>query len=174
MTSAGGPGPGGPVTLTRFEMRAKPPLHVPPPAEQIALIRGHAMPVHYYRYLNATISDAPLWRRRAALDDAALSALIHDEQIEIYVLYVGGVPAGLNELDFRGSPEAELAFFGIAPDYLGRGLGHYLLAQAITLAWGHDIDRLRVAATSADPPQLLPLYQKCGFQAIAQEPLDAT
>ena len=42
------------------------------------------------------------------MDDDALTNIIQDELVEVYVLYVGGVPGGLGELDRRTEGQIEL------------------------------------------------------------------
>jgi GNAT superfamily N-acetyltransferase len=66
-------------------------------------------------------------------------------------------------------PEAELAYFGLMQDFLGRGLGSFLLATAIDIAWSKPIERLWVHTNTLDHPRALPLYQKMGFVPYAQE-----
>lgn len=157
------------TTITYLEMTADPHLHVPAPTNKIALIRAERPPVAFYRFLYATIGHGYLWTDRTRLDDAALTAIIHDDAVEIYVLYLSGWPAGYVELDFRALPEVELAYLGLVPDALGKGLGRYLLAQAIAIAWQHGPDRLKVQTCTLDHPKALPLYQRCGFVPYAQE-----
>jgi GNAT superfamily N-acetyltransferase len=104
------------------------------------------------------------------MDDATLSAIIRDDRVEIYVLYVDGVPAGFAELDRREAEEIELAYFGLMPDFVGRGLGRFLLTWAIDTAWSHEPERLWVNTNSLDHPKALALYQRCGFRPYKQEP----
>jgi GNAT superfamily N-acetyltransferase len=157
------------TTVTYLEMTADPHLHTPPPTGKTALIRAERPPITFYRYLYDTIGHGYLWVDRKRLDDDALAAIIHDEAVEIYVLYRNGWPAGYFELDFRNMPEVELEYLGIVPEALGQGLGRYLLAQAISLAWLRNPERLIVQTCTLDHPKALPLYQKCGFVPYAQE-----
>ena len=46
-----------------------------------------------------------------------------DPKVEIYVLYVNGEPAGYVELDRRPEPDIDFAYFGIFPQFVGRGFG---------------------------------------------------
>lgn len=157
------------TTVTFLEMTAEPHLHVPAPMGRMALIRAMRPPVSFYRYLYDTIGHGYAWVDRKRIDDEALLEIIHDEAVEIYVLYRDGWPAGYFELDFRALPEVELEYLGIMPEAIGQGLGRYLLAQAISLAWQRDPDRLIVQTCTLDHPKALPLYQRCGFVPYAQE-----
>lgn len=158
-----------PTTVTYLQMFAEPLLNVPPPAQKIALMKAEKPPVHYTRYLYGTVGADYLWVDQMRTSDADLAAKVHDDNYETYVLMCDGCPAGYFELDCREMPEIELAYFGLVPDYAGRGLGKYLLAQAIKVAWSHDPERLHVETCTLDHPAALPLYQKCGFSPYAQK-----
>ncbi|MEM7426701.1 MAG: GNAT family N-acetyltransferase [Pseudomonadota bacterium] len=158
-----------PTTVTYLDMRAEPLLNVPVPARKIALVRAEKPPVHYIRYLYDTVGADYLWIDRKRVPDAVLAQVVHDESYETYVLLCDGCPAGYFELDFRSLPEVELAYFGLFPEAAGQGLGRYLLAQAIKIAWSRNPDRLHVETCTLDHPAALPLYQKCGFTPYAQK-----
>ena len=104
------------------------------------------------------------WTDRKKLSDDELSVIIQDDEVEIYVLYVGGAPAGFYELDARRMPEVELAYFGIMPNYIGLGLGPYLLVQALDVMWQKEPDRVLVNTCTLDHPRALPMYQRMGFR----------
>ena len=105
----------------------------------------------------------------AAAADEALAAIIRDARVEIYVLYCDGAPAGYAELDFRKKGEVELAYFGLIPEYIGRGLGGYMLDWAIDTAWSRRPGRVWVHTCTLDHPAALAVYQKAGFVAYDQE-----
>jgi ribosomal protein S18 acetylase RimI-like enzyme len=89
-------------------------------------------------------------------------------------MYCGGVPAGFIELDSRPTDnshdkEVEIAYFGLMPEFIGRGLGRYLLAWGIGKAFESDLGRLWVHTCNFDHPEALALYQRAGFEAYRQE-----
>ena len=157
-----------PITITHLEMLAPLSQAVPRPAGQLAIIRAHEPPVHFYRYLYNTVGASHVWVDRRRLDDAALADIIHAPKIEIYVLHVGGCPAGYAELNFAKPAEADLAYFGLMPEFTGRGFGRFFLAETIHIAWARDIERLTVQTCTMDHPAALPLYQRLGFSPYAQ------
>ena len=158
-------------TVTSLEMTAR-PAHAPvalPAGRKIALLRARRPGAAFYRYLYDRVGEEWLWYERRAMDDEALSAIIDDERVEIYVLYDDGVPAGFFELDRREEPEIELAYFGLIPEFIGKGLGPYLLSAAIDLAWSYEPARLWVHTNTLDHPSALPLYQRFGFVPYKRE-----
>jgi len=158
------------TTVTFLEMHKKPLLlHVAPPLRNYALLRAEKPPVHFYRYLYHMVGRDYAWVNRKRMSDEELTNIIHHEQVEIYVLYAGGVPAGYFELDFRNVPDVDLVFFGLMPEFAGIGLSRFLLAQAISIAWRDKVQRLQVQTCTLDHPRALPLYQRMGFEPFAQE-----
>ena len=154
-----------PVIVTYLEMTERPSLpHIVPKARQYALMRAHEMSVNFYRYLYDAVGRPWYWTDRKKLSDNELSVIIQDDEVEIYVLYVGGAPAGFYELDARRMPEVELAYFGIMPNYIGLGLGPYLLVQALDMMWQKEPDRVLVNTCTLDHPRALPMYQRMGFR----------
>jgi GNAT superfamily N-acetyltransferase len=151
-------------TVTYLELRAHPGgPRVHPPPGKIALIRAESCPVSFYRYLYGEVGEAYLWYVRREWDDARLAAHLHRETTEIFVLYVGGVPAGYFELDASAPRETEISYFGLLPAFIGRGLGQFLLQAAVDRAWSRPLDRLKLNTCTFDHPRALPNYQRAGF-----------
>ena len=77
--------------------------------------------------------------------------------------------AHLAELDRRQEEEIELAYFGLLPDFIGKGLGSYLLDWAVETAWAHNPIRLWVHTCDFDHPGAFAVYQRAGFAPYEQE-----
>jgi len=156
--------------VTYLQMDEAPTRPAPPtPAKNIALLRCESPSVGFYRYLYESVGAGWLWYERRVIDDATLAALVIDPLVEIFVLYVDGTPAGYFELGLREMPEIELAYFGLMGDFIGQGLGSFLLRQAIDQAWSHNPDRLWVHTCNFDHPDALAVYQRCGFEPYDQQ-----
>lgn len=58
----------------------------------------------------------------------------------------------------------EIAYFGLAPRFIGEGIGGYFLSHAITSAWSWDgTKRVWVHTCTLDHPGALPNYQARGM-----------
>jgi GNAT superfamily N-acetyltransferase len=154
--------------VTHLEMRAVPARRVPVPlGPRIALMRARAMPASFYRYLYEQVGRPHHWSLRRDMDDAALRAVLDDPATEISVLYVEGVPAGFFEISLAGLPkEAEILYFGLTPDFQGRGLARFFLSEAIFAAWAHMPGKVIIQTNTLDSPRALRLYQKMGFSPV--------
>jgi GNAT superfamily N-acetyltransferase len=155
--------------ITYLEMLERPVgRRAPAPGEKLALMRAEGCTVSFYRYLYDTVGEPWLWFERRLLDDAALAQQIGKATVEIFVLYVRGVPAGYFELDAGAPCETKLCYFGLIPDFIGRGLGPYLLQAAIDQAWSRPIDRFWLHTSTFDHPKALGVYQRAGFAVYAR------
>ncbi|MDP6565719.1 MAG: GNAT family acetyltransferase [Alphaproteobacteria bacterium] len=163
-----------PVIITYLEMTERPPLpRIEPGVKRHALMRAHDITTEFYRYLYDAVGRPWYWTDRKKLSDEQLAEILGDPAVEVYVLYANGAPAGFFELDGRGMPRLELAYFGILPDYIGKGLGRYLLEAAIETAWNQEPKRLTVNTCTLDHPSALPMYQRFGFKPYDREEVPA-
>ena len=157
------------VIVTHLEMTAPPRLPAPPPpAVKLAVLRAEACSVAFYRYLYNTVGERWLWWERRRMSDETLAAIIGDKAVEIYVLHAAGEPAGYIELDRRKPGEVAIAYFGLMPHFIGRGLGPWFLRWGIEAAWRTSPAKLTVNTCTLDHPKALALYQRMGFVPVRQ------
>jgi len=164
------------VAITHLEMHKRP---APSTRGQrrypfsVATFRVENCPIPFYRFLYAEVGREWLWYERRALSDAALSAAIHVEGVDILVLYAGGAPAGYAELDKRETdgPGTQIRYFGLMPGFLGKGLGDMLMSATLDRVWSADPtpSRLWVHTCTLDHPGALAFYQRWGFNVFARE-----
>jgi GNAT superfamily N-acetyltransferase len=155
--------------VTYLEMTAPPatPLRSAPRAGlEVRLARRST--VSFYRYLYGTIGADWTWVVRRLLADGELRQILDDPAVEVNVLWVDGVPAGLAELDHREAPDVELAYFGLLPEFIGQGLGSWLLDWTIRHAWRARPRRLWVHTCDLDHPRAVGVYRKSGFRLYDQ------
>lgn len=159
------------TVVTYLEMRERPPRPPsPPPAGlKAALIRAEEPTVAFYRFLYDTVGAPWTWVERRLMDDEALAAAVRAEGVEVYVLHAAGVPAGYGEVDRRAAPGAvDLAYFGLMPEFIGRGLGRWFVEAMVDIAWSSGPRRVRVHTCDLDHPRALRNYQRAGFVAYNQ------
>lgn len=158
------------VTVTYLQMTSPDQRAVAPGwTEGTTIQRAERPTVSFYRYLYDTVGADWDWYERRRLSDDALAAIVHDDAVEVFVLYVRGVPAGYVELDRRVEGEVEIAYFGLMPDYIGRGLGPALLGWALEQAWSYRPRRVWLHTCSLDHPKALAVYRRAGFEMYDRE-----
>ena len=151
-------------TVTVLEMHRPPDRSLPSSEIQsLTVIAAEQCTVSFYRYLYETVGAKWLWYDRCSLSDAQLKAIINDPQVTVWVLYVKGVPAGYAELDYRHEGIVELSYFGLIPEFIGKGMGQPFVDWAVQKAWQESPKRVWVHTCNHDHPAALQVYLHAGF-----------
>ena len=152
------------AVVTHLEMRTKLPLRREHAKQgEYALRRQTAPELGWYRELYRRVGQDWLWFSRLAMDDATLTVITHDAAVEVHALRHRGRDEGILEVDFRRSPDVEIAFLGVVPSLLGKGAGRYLMNRALEIAWGRTPKRVTIHTCTLDHPRALEFYRKTGF-----------
>ena len=155
------------MVVTTLEQRTRPPLR-PLPDSALRLVRWPAPTLAAYRALFARVGAPWLWYSRLALDDAALARLLADPRREIYAAVdARGVELGLVELE-RRNDETLITYFALVPELTGRGIGRWMMAEALARAWAPATRRVWLNTASIDHPRALGFYRAQGFVAVAR------
>lgn len=151
--------------VTTLEMTARPRPRALPDAA-LRLVRWERPSPDKYRALFRRVGARWLWFSRLVMDDAALTGIIHDPAVEVYAAVDRtGIEVGMLELDFRHQGACEIGYFALIPELAGRGLGRWLMAQALGLAWRGGIERVWLHTCTLDHPHALGFYRAQGFAA---------
>ncbi len=158
---------------TYLEMRSDGELRrVPKPDANLAVDQLHRPTVDEYRGHYSRVGEAYNWVNRLLMADDKLLETIHNKNVEIYLLKCDDQPAGYSELDRREGNEVELAYFGLFPEFIGRGLGKYFLWWTIDRAWSYRPDRVWLHTCDLDHEAALPNYLKAGFSKYDEKWID--
>ena len=156
------------TVVTTLEMRERPRPR-PLPDAPLSLVRWPAPDAEKYRTLFRRVGAPWLWFSRLVMDDAALLAIVHDPAVHVFAaLDRNGIEVGMLELDFRTRGACEISYFALVPELAGRGLGRWLMAQALARAWVPGVERVWVHTCTLDSPHALGFYRAQGFVAISR------
>jgi GNAT superfamily N-acetyltransferase len=122
----------------------------------------------YNRFLYAEVGRNWQWTDKLGWSEQEWRAWVCRDELETWVLYEQGTPAGYFELERQAGGDVEIAYFGLLPDYIGRGLGGYLLSECIARAWRIGAARVYVHTCSLDHPGALRNYQVRGLRIYKQ------
>ena len=161
-----------PVTVVRtyLEMRSPEDLRpgqTPPDPPRLEPIQGCS--VSFFRYLYAEVGRAYHWRDRLSWTDEQVRRHLSDPSVSLWLLTSGAVPAGYFELRTHDDHSIEIAYFGLLPEFVGRGWGGYLLTQAVVTAWAGEPQRVWLHTCTLDHPAALPNYLRRGFRPVREE-----
>lgn len=138
-------------------------------ADGIRIERMHDCPASFYRYLYAEVGREYRWTDRLGWSDETIRAHLADADVMVWLLTVRGAPAGYFELKRDRAGGIEIAYFGLLPEFIGRGLGGHLLTQAVETAWALNPERIWLHTNTQDHPAAIANYLKRGFQAFHAE-----
>lgn len=160
------------VAITWLEMTARPAYPRPhvPPGPVSALIAAERPPLWYFLSLYERVGAEYEWTDQIDAPADEVSAFLQDPAVTLYTFMRGGWPHGFFLLDSRAPGVCNLAYFGLVPEAIGRGLGTFLVQTAVHMAWDRPgVERVTVNTNSLDHPRALPLYQKAGFEPYRRE-----
>ena len=163
------------VRRTFLEMRSPGELEpAATPVPEPAVARLEQCSPAMFRYLYAEVGKAFRWTDRLSWTDQQIAEHLADPRISIWLLSWQDVPAGYFELREHDDRSVEIAYFGLLPDFIGRGWGKYLLTRAAAAAWDLSPSRIWLHTCTLDHPAALPNYLKRGFRPIREETYEVT
>jgi len=142
------------------------------PSGDVTLERVDQCPPSLWRQLYTDVGREYYWVDRLGWTDDEITAYLADPALELWVLREGGAPAGYFELRKERDGGVEIAYFGLMPESIGRGLGKYLLTRAVERAWAWSATRVWLHTSSLDHSSALPNYLARGFAVWKQETYD--
>jgi ribosomal protein S18 acetylase RimI-like enzyme len=126
-------------------------------------------PPDVYRALYRDVGERWHWRDRLLWSDDQLARHLTRDEVSVFVVRVGEEIAGYFELETHDDDSVEIAYFGLRPEFFGRGLGGELLTRAVDEAWRIGARRVWLHTCSLDSPRALPNYLARGFQPFKEE-----
>src|ERR1044071_7313943 len=106
----------------------------PAPDPDLEVRRAERPSPELSRMLYAGVGADWYWTDRLAWTWERWHEWLDRSELETWVAYVRGTPAGFVELE-RAADAVEIASFGLLPAFIGRGIGTRLLDRAIRRAW---------------------------------------
>jgi GNAT superfamily N-acetyltransferase len=143
------------------------PAAVPRPEPRIERVEDCS--ASFFRYLYAEVGRDFQWTDRLEWSDETIRGHLATAGVSIWLLSWRGGPAGYFELREHEDRSVEIAYFGLLPEFIGRGWGKHLLTQAVEAAWKTGAHRVWLHTCTLDHPAALPNYLKRGFRPVREE-----
>jgi GNAT superfamily N-acetyltransferase len=121
------------------------------------------------RFLYTAVGGDWYWIDRLTWDYNRWLAFLDRPELETWLATVSGTPAGYFELETQPGASIEVAYFGLLPQFIGHGLGGYLLTAAVQRAWQLSPARVWLHTCTLDHPRALANYQARGFRLFKEE-----
>ena len=156
------------------DLRAAP---APAGLADLRLVRAEGIGPEFARFLYTAVGGPWTWTDRLPWSYREWRDWLAKDGLETWVAWVSGTPAGYVQLEPRAGGEVEVAYFGLLPAFIGRGLGSHLLAYGLARAWDlaerHPAlpatARVTVHTCSLDGPAALRTYRARGFRLFRTE-----
>lgn len=158
------------VTRTYLEMRDPAELQTARCDDpRIRVERMHECSASFFRHLYVEVGRNYHWIDRLPWTDEDIVAHLSQVEISMWLMTDGGATAGYFELSRCEDGSVEVAYFGLLPEFIGRGLGKYLLTRAVEQAWAEGANRVWLHTCTLDDPAAMPNYLKRGFRLFKTE-----
>ncbi len=121
------------------------------------------------RFLYAATGAPWSWYQRLEWSWQDWRDYLGQDGVQTWVAYLEATPVGYFELERQHNGVAEIVYFGLLTEFIGRGFGRQLLEDAIAKAWELATSRIWLHTCSLDHPGALPNYLKRGFRVFREE-----
>jgi len=143
------------------------PSASPDPRARVERVLGS--PASFFRYLYQEVGRRHGWLDRLAWSDDELRRRLAQPGVSLHLLTLAAAPAGYFELELHADGSVEIAYLGLLPEFQGRGLGGFLLSEAVREAWARSGSRVWLHTCTLDAPAALPNYLARGFRPFKEE-----
>jgi GNAT superfamily N-acetyltransferase len=110
------------------------------------------------------------WADRLEWSEDDWHRYVHRDALTTCVGQSYGKSVGYFELESKDDGDIEIAYFGLLPEFIGRGMGGALLTAAVEHAWGiRGTRRIWVHTCTHDHEHALDNYCKRGFSVFKTE-----
>ena len=158
------------VTTYYLEMKSASSLKAKKNSNGLQIHECEVKQFQFNRFLYQLVGKDWAWTDRLSWSDRQWKAYAESENLRTWVAYYKGSPAGYYELQQQKGGDVEIAYFGLAPKFIGQGFGGYLLSQAIKSAWKmRGTKRVWVHTCTLDHPSALHTYKARGLEVYRVE-----
>jgi GNAT superfamily N-acetyltransferase len=157
------------VTTWYLQMHSPDALRGKSLVPELQVIESEIPQVELNRFLYRLVGAPWQWTDRLVWSDRQWRDYVESPGLQTWVAWYRGSPAGYFEL-LRDADAVQIAYFGLAPAFVGHGLGGPLLSEALRQAWQwRPVRRVWVHTCSLDHPHALANYLARGMRLYRQE-----
>lgn len=157
------------VTITYLEMTDAGQLRAKDcPDPQVSAAECSPMQWPLARLLYTWVGGGWQWHERLSWTDDQWTEFAADTNVRMWVAYRQGSIAGYFELN-KQDGDVEIKYFGLTPEFIGTGLGGYLLSEAIGRAWQWNANRVWVHTCTLDHENAAANYKARGMTVYKEE-----
>jgi len=144
---------------------------IPALANEYSVERWNNPEKEAYLSLYQKVGEPWGWTGRLLISPEALQQKLNSLVNEVWLFSLKNELLGFFEIDRLVTGRAEIVYFGLLPEMVGKGHGKPFLDAAIATASGYNCDQVWLHTCEYDHPNALEIYQKAGF-VIEKETLE--
>jgi GNAT superfamily N-acetyltransferase len=157
------------VTTTYLEMTSPSELKKKDRGYLEVAIKQVEIPLpEFNRFLYAIVGNNWYWYDRLNWSYTQWQEWVDRPELQTWVMYMQGTPTGYFELEQKRD-DVNIVFFGLLPQFIGKGLGGYFLCVAVERAWAFGAKRVTLNTCTLDHKSALKNYQARGFKIYRQK-----
>ncbi|HEY2044999.1 MAG TPA: GNAT family N-acetyltransferase [Candidatus Udaeobacter sp.] len=155
----------GPLITTYLEMRSQDQLHPKHADARFQVCEKTERDWRFNRDLYFRVGEQWEWIDKRRWTTEQWKEYATAPELRTFAGYYDDLLAGYYELRRDTDGGVEIAYFGLLPEFIGRGLGGALLTSAIEQAWRMEPNpsRVWVHTCNRDHPEALANYQARGM-----------
>jgi GNAT superfamily N-acetyltransferase len=159
------------ATVTTHHLELTDPCQLRPariPDMELVLAQVKVPCPEFNRFFYTAAGGGWYWIDRLKWTYQQWHAYVNRPELETWAAYVSGTPVGYFELEMQTGSSVEIVYFGVLPQFTGRGIGGRLLTLAVERAWQIGAARVWLHTCTLDHPRALANYQARGFRQFKE------
>ncbi len=158
------------ITTYYLEMSNPTQLNAKPCPAGLSVVEAEEKEFRFNRYLYQLVGEPWQWNDKLKESDKTWQDYAERDALRTWVAYYRGAIAGYFELEKQANGDVQIAYFGLAPRFIGRGFGGHLLSRALREAWDWaPCKRVWVHTCTLDHEGALANYQARGMTIFRTE-----
>ena len=152
---------------SRLEMSSRDELRPPERTEaEFEVKRVEIACPEFNWFLHQAVGADFRWGGREDWGRQEWAEYVDRSELETWVAYVVGTPAGYYELEKQDDGSVQIQCFGLRRQFFGEGLGGALLTEAVERCWEMGANRVWLKTCNHDHPHALHNYLARGFKLV--------
>ena len=140
------------------------------PDQNLILEKVHPPNVELNKFFYKNIGKKHRWVDRLVWDNLKWISYLNNKKVHTYILKLKKEMAGYFEVIFdQSTNSAEIAYFGILENYMGKKFGGYMLSEAIKKCFEQNSKRVWVHTCTLDHKNALQNYINRGMKIFKEE-----
>ncbi len=143
-----------------------------PPREDVEIRQVEIPCPEFNRFMYAAVGGDWYWIDRLSWTYRQWLDWLQRPEVETWCLYVKGTPAGYFELEAQAAGSVEIVYIGLLPQFVGQGLGGWLLTAATRRARQIGGARVWLHTCSLDHRGAVANYRARGYRLFKEETIE--